>query len=568
MPSLATPSLAMPSLATPSPATPSLAQPSRAALSPARPPLAEPSPALPPYTAGQPAARVDAHLREALAACDRARQCAVLWFAEVQRRALYRELGHASLQIYATQALGFSDNRFRQFKRLADDLDRLPALRTAMAAGELGWTKAQQVARVASPATQSAWVARAKTTGRRELEQEVRAACSRQRPPRRSEDQLELAVAAPAAVSSTAIGMDAPATGGTSDRVRGAPDGAAIGTAGPATGGTSDRAPRSPAGDRARIDGCAPPLAPSQPAARAPAHADNVRHTISLQLDAWQLARFEALLGQVRRRRLVPATADRTDVVLAALALLAGSDGRAMREGAIDGESKAGEASAARATAPRLAATDDPHAHDVAGGTARRASRRAASGAPPAQVVVQRCPDCGATAVATSRGEIALSAARGEALACDARVRRAGQPNRATVPPRLRAAVLARDRHRCASPGCGATQFLEVHHVVPRNAGGANEAANLVTLCSRCHGFVHEHRLRAPAHAQPHAQADTPAQAQLPAQSDAQADAPAQAQLSAQPHAQAPAPVEPAASRGAAATDAVSATTDRVPMGA
>ncbi len=85
-----------------------------------------------------------------MAACDRARECAVLWFAEVQRRELHRQLGHASLQLYATQALGFSDNRYYQFKRLAHDQDRLPVLREAVETGEIGWTKALQVARVAT----------------------------------------------------------------------------------------------------------------------------------------------------------------------------------------------------------------------------------------------------------------------------------------------------------------------------------------------------------------------------------------------------------------------------------
>jgi hypothetical protein len=111
---------------------------------------------LPDFVGGLPAARVDASLRQALVACDQAHECAVLWFAEVQRRGLYRQLGHASLQLYATQALGFSDNRYYQFKRLADDLDRLPVLREAVEAGEIGWTKAQQIARVATEATQTA----------------------------------------------------------------------------------------------------------------------------------------------------------------------------------------------------------------------------------------------------------------------------------------------------------------------------------------------------------------------------------------------------------------------------
>ncbi len=134
---------------------------------------------LPEFATGLPAARVDASLREALGACDRARECAVLWFAEVSRRGLYRQLGHASLQLYATQALGFSDNRYYQFKRLADDLERLPVLRGAVETGEVGWTKALQVARVATVATEAAWVAKAATTGRRELERQVRQARKR-----------------------------------------------------------------------------------------------------------------------------------------------------------------------------------------------------------------------------------------------------------------------------------------------------------------------------------------------------------------------------------------------------
>jgi 5-methylcytosine-specific restriction endonuclease McrA len=238
---------------------------------------------LPDFASGLPAARVDAALRQALGACDRAHKCAVLWFAEVHRRGLYRQLGHASLQLYATQAPGFSDIRYYQFKRLAADLDRLPVLREAVETGEIGWTRALQVARVATAATQTAWVAKAATTGRRELELQVRQA--RKRRP-----------AAPAAQ----LDFDAPA----------------------------------------------------QPAFGAPAQL--------------------------------------------------------------------------------------------------------------------------------------------EALTCDARVQRPGKPNRATMPPSVRAAVLARDRHRCATPGCRSAHFLEVHHVMPRGRGGTNRVENLITLCSRGHGFVHE----------------------------------------------------------------------------
>ncbi len=63
---------------------------------------------LPDFAGGLPAARVDESLRLALTAVDRARECAALWFAEVARRSLHRELGFASLELYAGErgALG------------------------------------------------------------------------------------------------------------------------------------------------------------------------------------------------------------------------------------------------------------------------------------------------------------------------------------------------------------------------------------------------------------------------------------------------------------------------------
>jgi len=52
--------------------------------------------------------------------------------------------------------------------------------------------------------------------------------------------------------------------------------------------------------------------------------------------------------------------------------------------------------------------------------------------------------------------------------------------------------VLTRDRHKCRTPGCNHTKFLEVHHIKPRTAGGNNRTENLITLCSACHRFWHE----------------------------------------------------------------------------
>jgi 5-methylcytosine-specific restriction endonuclease McrA len=366
--------------------------------------------ALPDFAAGLPAARVDALLRQALAVCDRAHECAVLWFAEVQRRGLYRALGHASLQLYATQALGFSDNRYYQFKRLADDLDRLPVLREAVEAGKLGWTKALQVARVATEATEAVWVAKAATIGRRELERQVRQA--RKRRPVVPAAQLAFGAGAPVGVETAAQ------WGGDTAAQLGGDTAAHLGGDTAAQWGL-DAAARSIAD---------PPV------------------TISLRADGVQLAQFEALVEMAHKLGRAPAGADRMDLMLAALKALVSASG------------------------------DEP----------------LPTAGPAAQIIIHQCPDCARAAVTTSRGEKRVAPAQLEALACDAHVQRPGKPNRATIRPSVRAAVLARDRHRCATTGCRSTHFLEVHHVKRRTEGGSNRAENLITLCSRCHGFVHE----------------------------------------------------------------------------
>lgn len=56
----------------------------------------------------------------------------------------------------------------------------------------------------------------------------------------------------------------------------------------------------------------------------------------------------------------------------------------------------------------------------------------------------------------------------------------------------IRAIVLARDNGRCKE--CGelcAQGEADIHHLVPRAAGGMDEPANLITLCDGCHAARH-----------------------------------------------------------------------------
>jgi hypothetical protein len=55
------------------------------------------------------------------------------------------------------------------------------------------------------------------------------------------------------------------------------------------------------------------------------------------------------------------------------------------------------------------------------------------------------------------------------------------------IPPHLRRAVIARDRH-CAFAGCTqAPAACQAHHIIPRSAGGATAMGNLILLCSFHH---------------------------------------------------------------------------------
>jgi hypothetical protein len=60
----------------------------------------------------------------------------------------------------------------------------------------------------------------------------------------------------------------------------------------------------------------------------------------------------------------------------------------------------------------------------------------------------------------------------------------AGHRERPPVPLLLRAAVLARDGHACVK--CGATEDLQMDHVIPFSQGGPTTLDNLETLCGPC----------------------------------------------------------------------------------
>jgi len=89
--------------------------------------------------------------------------------------ALFVELGYATVYEYAREVLDLGARRARDLLHIGRSLPDLPVLDAAFAGGELGWTKARELLRVATPDNEAAWVETAPRVHSRTLERLVAA---------------------------------------------------------------------------------------------------------------------------------------------------------------------------------------------------------------------------------------------------------------------------------------------------------------------------------------------------------------------------------------------------------
>jgi hypothetical protein len=93
---------------------------------------------------------------------------------EAQQLRLWRQFGHASLADYMVQELGYSSHRVAEERlRLANALPALPKISEAIQNGELNFSQARELARVATPETEQAWIGKAQSLNVREVEKAV-----------------------------------------------------------------------------------------------------------------------------------------------------------------------------------------------------------------------------------------------------------------------------------------------------------------------------------------------------------------------------------------------------------
>jgi hypothetical protein len=116
---------------------------------------------------------------------------------------------------------------------------------------------------------------------------------------------------------------------------------------------------------------------------------------------------------------------------------------------------------------------------------------------PAHQIAITVCESCKRAWQNGAGREIDVSPEVVERARCDAELIGsvdAAQPARvtATVTPRLRRQVLARDHHCCTVPGCRSARNLDLHHIEFQCDGGSHEISNLTNTCSGHHKQLHD----------------------------------------------------------------------------
>jgi 5-methylcytosine-specific restriction endonuclease McrA len=285
------------------------------------------------------------------------------WLVIARRERVHERFGFGSFREYVERRLGYQPHTAIDRIRVAEELETLPVMRAALAAGDYSYSAIREATRVATPGTEAAWVAAIEDRSVREVEQMVRG---------RKKGDL----------------------------------------------------PETP------VD---PDLAPRR---------------ITMELTPEVFAMFREV-----RKALEEETSERFD------------DNAVMAE------------------------------------LCQRGLRGGEGTAPTHLIALTVCERCKAATQDAAGRVVDVAASAVDHACCDAQHLGhldAEHPERlkTDIPEPVRRLVWQRDHGRCKVPGCGASRYLEIHHLVWRQDGGDHRPQNLILICGAHHRAHHKGRLR------------------------------------------------------------------------
>jgi hypothetical protein len=361
---------------------------------------------------------------------------------EAQHLRLWRQFGHTSLADYMVQELGYSSHRVAEERlRLANALPALPKISEAIQNGELNFSQARELARVATPETEQAWIGKAQSLNVREVEKAVAGHAKGDLP----DDPID-----PKLVRKTLWLSVRPETEVMFREAK--------------------QAVEKERGERLDEDAVLEALCRAFLSGARTSGA-----TASVGAETASVPRGTETASVPRGAETASVPGSEIDVA-EAVSVPRGSETASVPGSEID--------SVEGVSVPRGAETDSWE-------------QGASAGAAPYRVAVTVCSEC-------SRGwqhgggvVEEMTPAAVERAQCDAQwigdlnstiVERARQE----ISPATRRKVLHRDQGRCQVPGCRAHANLDVHHIKHREHGGTNDLWNLITLCEAHHLCHHE----------------------------------------------------------------------------
>ena len=118
-------------------------------------------------------AELDEKLEQAVEEHERSERLICDYLLEMRHRRGYEKFGFSDIYYYAGARFGFSARKTRYLLGLAQQLQKLPRIKEALAQGRLGWTKASRIARFATTEDEAMWLDSALSLSVRELDRKI-----------------------------------------------------------------------------------------------------------------------------------------------------------------------------------------------------------------------------------------------------------------------------------------------------------------------------------------------------------------------------------------------------------